>query len=53
MCLNTHEFAYFLNLIDAKKEWISETLLIVYATAGDVYWTWTGHAFCASVGSML
>lgn len=49
-CLSKAELMYFLDLITAKITQLGETIFIVHATEGKVYWIWDGMKFCMNQG---
>jgi hypothetical protein len=39
-CLSGDELQYFLSLIGPIWEWMSDKVLVIHASAGDVIWSW-------------
>lgn len=49
-CLSAPELQQFLDLIAVPYEWLTETSIKVYATAGPVIWEWAPaiNQFCVN-----
>lgn len=49
-CLSLQELERFIEMIGIAFEWVSETSMLVHATAGPVIWEWTPAVkqYCAT-----
>ena len=52
-CLSPAELYQFLTMIDAAVTFITQKLIIVHSTAGDVTWTFKEGLFCPNQGVKL
>lgn len=47
-CISNTDLARFLDLTQIPHQWLSETALIVHATAHNVLWSWSGE-WCPTI----
>jgi len=51
-CRTKAEFEWFLSILKAPWEKLTDNVIVVYAEMADAFWIWDGYHFCLLQGGV-